>query len=137
MSGRSSFVSAIRASVDAALAPGEHRRALALLRGSEGGDRVAVVTDRRVLLFTVSPAARAAVLDESFPAGAVRVLDATLRGPGAVVVLRFPDARLGWFTPVPAWSEATLRLLDELGPAVDEPYPAGDDGCRPDRAPSD
>lgn len=129
MFGRSEFQRRIGRAVDAALVPDEQRRAAAFLRGPgpvgepgtvPGPDRdwVVVATDRRVLLFPVAAATRSPTVSsaaaQTYPLDGVQVVDATLRGVAPVLVLRFPDAVLAWFHPLPAWRSETEKLVAEL-----------------------
>lgn len=128
MFGRSEFLRRVGRAVDGALADGEVRRCATFLRGSWPGrppagrgasgesdaDWVVVLTDRRLLLFTIGSTARPAALVGAFPSDGVQVVDATLRAPVPAVVLRFPNAVLGWFSPLPAWRAETEELVAEL-----------------------
>jgi hypothetical protein len=118
--------------VDAALPDGEERLATAVLRGLGRGadvgrvvDWILVVTDRRVLLFTLplGPDPTPALLS-SYPRGEVLVLDAQLSRASPTVVLRFPGAELAYFHPPAGWREQAAQVVAELGRVV--PYPESD-----------
>jgi hypothetical protein len=84
---------------------------------------VLVVTDERVLLFAIGAGSGMPVMVESHPLPAVQLVDATMQGPTSSVVLRFPDAVVGWFHPVPAWRSETEAVLGALAGAATGPRP--------------
>jgi hypothetical protein len=144
MAGRADAQRRADLAVAGELAAGETRLAVTVLRGaglSAAGDAewVLAATDRRVLLLTLGTRRQPPVLVTSAPLGQVRVLDAQLRGATPSLVLRFPDARIGWFIPIAAWRNETAEVVDVLGLATadgGEAYPS-EVGYAPDAYSSD